>query len=281
MRKLLIITVILLLSGCTTKFAYKNLDWIASWYIGDYIQLTEEQEAIVDQNLAIWLAWHKQEELPRYLADLNALTSDIRHQQLNLEKLTFHVEAIKQHWQRIKDKLVPDLVLLAPLLSDQQVSYLFEKLDEKNAEEREEIETGLALSPERQQNDAIKRYKENLTRWLGKPSPEQETLVIDVYSQLQPNDLLWLEYRKNYQAELKTLFEQSDRGEQFSENLFQLLIEPEVFRSLALNRTNDENALNFKLFLLDVTELTTEKQREKLVNEINKFAEDVDVLMQK
>jgi hypothetical protein len=280
-RSLLIITVILILTGCTTKFAYKNLDWIASWYIGDYIQLTEEQEAIIDQKLTIWLAWHKQEELPRYLADLNALTSDISTQQLNLEKLTFHVEAIKQHWQRIKTKLVPDLVLLAPLLSDQQVSYLFEKLAEKNAEQREEIEAVLTLSPERQQSDAIKRYKENLTRWLGKPSPEQETLAIDVYSQLQTNDLLWLEYRKSYQVELKKLFEQPDRGEQFTGKLFQLLSEPEVFRSQELNRTNDKNALNFKLFLLDVTALATEKQREKLVNEINEFAEDVDVLMQK
>jgi len=130
-RNLLIITVILILTGCTTKFAYKNLDWVASWYISDYVQLTEEQEAVVDEKLAACLAWHKREELPRYLVDLNALTSDISQQRLNLEKLTFHVDAIKQHWQSIKTKLVPDLVLMSPLLSEQQVSYLFEKLDKK------------------------------------------------------------------------------------------------------------------------------------------------------
>ena len=281
MRKLLIITVILIVSGCTYKFAYRNLDWLAYCYIDDFILLTAEQKSIVDQKLAHWLAWHKQEELPRYLANLNELTTDISTQQLSIDKLTYHQEAITQHWVRMKAKLVPDLVLMAPLLDSQQVAYLFEKLDKKNAKEREEIDESLALSPKQQRDIAIKKYNENLTRWLGKLTPEQETLAVDMYSQLRPNDVLWLEYRKRYQAELKKIFEQPDRGDAFSKNLFQLLIEPDVFRGEKLNKINAENSVNFKTFLLKINTIATEKQREKLIKEINKFARDADTLMQK
>lgn len=71
MKNLLAIFVFLLLSGCSSQFAYNNLDWLAYWYIDDYIDFTAEQEVIVDQKLITWLDWHKQQELPRYLSDLN------------------------------------------------------------------------------------------------------------------------------------------------------------------------------------------------------------------
>ena len=148
-------------------------------------------------------------------------------------------------------------------------------------EEREEIEAVLALSPEQQENDAVKGYKENLIRWLGEPRPEQETLAIDLYNQLQPNDLLWLKYRESYQAELRELFEEPDRGEQFSKELFQLLIDPEVYRSQALNRTIDQNIQKFKLFLLNTFAYTTEKQRNMPVKEIEEYIEGLVGMMQK
>jgi hypothetical protein len=278
-KKFLVIIFILTISGCSSSLAYKNLDWLAYWYIDEYIQLTEEQKAIVDQNLTIWLAWHRQQELPRYLANLNELTSDIVSQQFSIEKLTYHQEILLQHWQRMKAKLVPDLVLMAPLLSAQQVSELFATLDKKNAEEREEIQEKFALSLKQQQNNAEKRYNKNLTRWLGKLTSEQETVTAEKESYLQPNDILWLEYRERYQTELKTLFEQADRSKPFNEQLFQLLMAPEVFRSNKLNQINADNSARFKFLLLTVHKMTTAKQRKKLVREINEFAKDTSALM--
>jgi len=106
-------------------------------------------------------------------------------------------------------------------------------------------------------------------------------LAIDLYNQLQPNDLLWLKYRESYQAELRELFEEPDRGEQFSKELFQLLIDPEVYRSQALNRTNDKNIQKFKLFFLNTFAYTTEKQRNMPVKEIEEYIEGLVGMMQK
>lgn len=279
-KTFLIIIALILVSGCSSKFAYKNLDWLAHWYIDDYILLTEEQRIIVDEKIAIWLAWHQQEELPRYLADLNRLTADIDGQQLNFARLDGHQDAIKQHWARMKAKLVPDLVLMAPLLDRQQVSYLFEKLEKRNAKERQEIDHILALSPQQQRDKAVIKYKKNLSRWLGDLTPEQEVLAANMHDQLQDNDALWLEYRKRYLAELKVLFEQPERGDEFSEKLFQLMIEPDTYRSDELNRMNAENAVNFKKVLLAINNTATKGQREKLITKINKYARDAEALIQ-
>jgi hypothetical protein len=279
-KNFLIIIALLLVSGCSSKFAYKNLDWLAHWYIDDYILLTEEQRVVVDQKIAIWLAWHQQEELPRYLADLNKLTADINNRQLSFAKLEAHQDVIKQHWVRMKAKLVPDLVLMAPLLDSHQVTYLFEKLDKRNVEEREEIDEKLALSPKQQEDAAVKKYKKNLTRWLGDLTSEQKTLVGDMYSQLQDNDALWLDYRQRYQAELKAVFEQPDRSDSFSEKLFELMMEPDVFRSDELNEMNAKNAVNFKKVLLAINNIATEQQRENLITEINRYALDAEALIE-
>jgi uncharacterized protein YeaO (DUF488 family) len=279
-KNFLIIAALLLISGCSSKFAYKNLDWLAHWYIDDYILLTEEQRVVVDQNIAVWLAWHQQEELPRYLAGLDELIADIGNRQLSFTKLVAHQETIKQHWARIKAKLVPDLVAMAPLLNRQQVDYLFTKLDKRNSEEREDINQQSALSSRQQEETAVAKYRKNLMRWLGDLTPEQEILAVDMYNQLQDNDALWLDYQQRYQADLKAVFEQPDRGDTFKATLFELMIAPETFRSEELNAVNAKNALSFKKVLLAIDNTATQRQREKLITEINKYARKVGSLIQ-
>ena len=279
-RNFLIITAFILVSGCSSKFAYNNLDWLAHWYIDDYILLTDEQRIVVDQKIARWLTWHRQEELPRYLTDLNKLIADIDNQQLSFAKLDAHQDAIKQHWIRMKTKFVPDLVLMAPLLDRQQITYLFEKLNKKNAEERETIKKSLALEPKQQAAAAVRKYKKSLARWLGELTLEQETLAVNMYDQLQDNDALWLEYRQQYQIEIKAIFEQPDRGDNFNARLSRLMMEPEVFRSDELNIMNTENATNFKKVLLAINKSTTQQQREKLIVKISQYAFDAEALIQ-
>ena len=69
------------LGGCSTKFAYNNIDWLIYWYIDDYIELTPKQEQAFDEKLSGWLEWHKQQELPQYLSHIDELVSDIQTQQ--------------------------------------------------------------------------------------------------------------------------------------------------------------------------------------------------------
>jgi hypothetical protein len=268
-----------MLSACSNTLVYKNINWLIQWYVDDYIAFTAQQEVIFDQKLTAWLDWHKKEELPRYLRDINEFTDHIDKQKMDFTKLTIHQKAMEQHWQRIKTKVTPDLVEMAPTLSQQQITQLFEKLDEKNQQTYDDIKQIQALTPEQQEREAIARYQDNMEGWIGKLSPEQEQLAANLYYEFKPNDILWLQYRQRYQSALKTLLEQADTNPQFKEDLFQLLMHPEPFRGQQLNQSNAENSATFKQFLLALDNTLSDEQRKTLIEEIQTFAKDAETLI--
>ncbi len=274
MKKIIVIGLVLLLSGCSTKFVYKNLDWLVYWYVDDFVELSDEQERMVDVKLATWLEWHKNTEIPKYIAHLNELSDDIRMQQISLDKMDYHQQKAAEHWTRLKAKIIPDLVEMAPMLTQEQVDSMFKEIGEMNKDEEKERQERIAKSPEQRKKRSIKRNIKNLERWLGDITSEQESLVENMYGQYHSNGELWREYRVRYQAELRSLFNKRDRGDEFKAKLNRLLMQPEEYRSELLNQRNDENRNTYKTFLLAVDALATDEQRTHLLSEIGDFVED-------
>jgi len=278
-KKIIFILFLLSLSGCTTKFAYKNLDWIAYWYIGGYIDFTDRQEEMFDQELTAWLSWHQQEELPLYLNHLNELSKDISEQKLSFERLTYHQQKLLEHWFRLKTQIIPGLVSIAPLLRKSQVAELFKEIHQKNDERSEELARILQKSASQQKKIALKKRSKSLKRWLGNITGEQEKLIDSNYGQYHANHKLWLAYRVRYQIAVRTLFEQPDRDKKFQSALSELLMHPEVFKGTILTQRNDENSIKLKIFLLSLETTFTNKQRKYMVEELMDFSEDItDIL---
>lgn len=264
----------LFISGCSTKFVYRNLDWLAYWYLDDFIELTDEQEEIVDVKLNSWLDWHKQNELPQYIKQINEIVSDVRTQQLSLAKIDEHQEKARGHWVRFRDHIVPDLVELSPILDEEQVTYLFAALEKENEKREKELNKISKKDPKKR---AAKQLKNNIKQakdWLGSLTDEQEKLIENTLPQYQPEAMLWLEYRRAYQSALRTLFSNNDRGEEFKLKLNALLLNPEQYRSDELSKRNDHNSEIYKNFLLSLLALSTEKQRERFADGANEYAED-------
>ena len=136
------------------------------------------------------------------------------------------------------------------------------------------------MSPEKRKKEVVKRNQKNLKRWLGKLNTEQETLIENMYGEYHSNGELWSEYRQRYQGELRALFAAPDRGPDFKASLHKMLMYPHDYRSDLLNQRNDENGQKYKSFLLAIDALTTEKQREHLIDEIGDFVEDLNDLIQ-
>ncbi len=60
-RNFLLVMLLLTLVGCSsTTFIYNRLDFILPWYLDDYVDLNNEQDAFLDEQLAPFLpgtAW--------------------------------------------------------------------------------------------------------------------------------------------------------------------------------------------------------------------------------
>jgi hypothetical protein len=90
---------------------------------------------------------------------------------------------------------------------------------------------------------------------------------------------LWSQYRVRYQAELRTLLNDTDRGESFKAKLTELLMEPEKYRGELLKQRNIENSNKYKEFLLAADTLVSEDQRKHLLEEIAEFVDDLNDLV--
>lgn len=280
MKKFVILFAVLLLAGCSTKFAYKNADWLVHWFIDDYVDMTRDQKRQFDDNFERWMAWHRETQLPLYLLHFEELSEDICTQNISIDRMEYHQEKARDHWVRLRAHLAPDLAKLASNLSQAQVNTLFEKLEEQNLEEEKERAERAEQNPEKRKDRWVKRNKGNIKNWLGRLSDEQENLIENHYGKFLSNGDMWISYRRNYQAALKALFDAPERDEVFEQKLIELLNNPEAFRSgemLARSVSNEEAS---KQYLLSLFTLTTDKQRQHMIKELNGWRDDVVELMQ-
>lgn len=281
MKKLVITLSALLLTACSTSFTYNNLDWLVYWYLDDYIDLTDEQKQKVDPKLNEWLTWHRKHELPLYLAHFSELTQDIRAQQLSTSTLDKHQALFEQHWQRLKARIVPDLVMLAPELSKAQIDHMFRVLTEENQVAKQDHERRLTRSKIQQENLWLAERTKRLSRWLGPLSNSQRQLLEQSYQQYQDTQGLWIDFKIDYQHTLKhhlLVFSQVQTQAQ-RRALEALLLDPDTLKDPSLVNKSQANLAMFKGLISELNQNITTKQRQHLIDEVTDIAQDIEALL--
>lgn len=277
MKKHCLILLFILLTGCSTKFAYKNADWLAYWYVDDYVSLNDAQEDLLDEHLKTWLDWHKNSELPAYIAHLKQIKIDIEQGNITPARIAYHNDKVIAHWHSVRAEIVPDLVSLAPNLSEKQVNTLFVELAEK---EKEKQKKRAKLSDEKRQKRWFTRTEKSLENWLGDITSSQNKMVKSLYLAQSPSSHLWSNYRARYQTSLKSVLLNIVSGGNDRGKLKSLLLNPERFRSDELNKLNEQNRQSYHDFLYGVFLSLTEKQKQHLLSEIDDLIDDISELSQ-
>jgi len=269
---------VLLLGGCSAKFAYNNASWLVYWYIDDYVELNNDQEDMFDVMLERWLTWHKNEELPKYQRHLNDIISDLETNNINEQTIAAHRERGRQHWIRSRTHVAPDLVTLGKTLSSEQITELFLNLEEENIEDEEEINETLALSEQDRIDEWTEKNQKNIKKWTGRLSKEQQELIASFYHKFDSTGQHWLAYKREYQQQLKGVFELQERDEAFEKSLYSLIVDPERFRTQTFQTAMETNTQASTEYMLALLAITTDKQLKKVVEEIAEYKEDVIAL---
>ena len=277
MKKPCLVLLFILLTGCSTKFAYKNADWLAYWYVDDYVSLNDAQEDLLDEHLKTWLDWHKKSELPAYIAHLKQIRKDIEQGNVTPARIAYHNDKVIAHWHSVRTEVVPDLVALAPNLSEKQVNTLFEELIEQEKEKQEKREK---LSDEKRQKRWFTRTNKSLENWLGDITMSQHKMVKSLYLGQSPTSHLWSDYRARYQASLKTVLLNIVSEGKGKDKLKILLLNPESFRSDELNKLNEQNRQSYHDFLYGVFLSLNDNQKQHLLGEIDDLIDDISELSQ-
>ncbi|WP_026374752.1 DUF6279 family lipoprotein [Aestuariibacter salexigens] len=276
-RVIFIFCSVLMLSACSSKMAYNNLDWLVYWYVDDFVELSDQQKDIADEKLLAWLQWHRQEELLAYRQHLEELKRDVQSQVVTAEQWQAHFERGRAHWLRLRDKVVPGLVDMAPLLSDEQVEALFSALEEENIEREEDRFEG---SDEERIEERSKDMLKQLRNYIGRPTDKQKQLVNEYAAQMRSNYDNWIAYRRTIQQRAKALMLSRHDDPEFSKKLTQLMMDTDAFRSSQMQENSEHNGTLYQQMLEQMFLTLTEKQKRHVVGEIDDLIDDLSDLIE-
>ena len=197
-----VVIALFLVSACSsTTYVYNRLDFLLPWYMDDYVDLTAEQEAYLDELLVPFLAWHRAQELPVYLTALNNI-EDSLDSPLTAEIVETLFTNFESAWLRLQSEGLTQLLDLGARLSDEQIAAFLEALWEQQREFEEEY---LERDEEEFFEDNDDNTRDTFQDYLGKLSDDQKQWVRDGSRRLLRSDQVWLKERAQWLTELGIL----------------------------------------------------------------------------
>lgn len=266
------------LAGCSSTFAYNNLDWLLYWYLDDYVELDKNQKKLFDVKLGGWLEWHRKEELVNYQQQLITLKSRLNEGPLNAEQWLMEFDTALSHWHRLRAETGPELIDFSANLTDNQINQLFKELEEKNLEREEDR---VDSSEEERLEDQIDDTQDQIKGAIGKLSKKQKAMIAKYAPEFKSNFDNWMQYRRAIQAHTKELMLSRNDNANYKQELSQILFQPETFQSQAYRDTSDYNRQLFAALLADINLTLSPKQSTKLNKKIDNIVEDLDELIYK
>jgi hypothetical protein len=151
-----------MISCSLVKTAYNNAPALIAWRLDHYFDFSAAQKAKLKPALQDLHAWHRKNELPRYVSLLGEIHDDLNHE-LSAQTACQRIESIKSNVQTLQTKIIPIIVDVAETLSDKQLQHLQKKLEKRNQEWKEEwwqetIEEQREVRLEKSQDFAEKVY---------------------------------------------------------------------------------------------------------------------------
>lgn len=274
----LVLSCTFLLSGCTVKFVYNQLDWVIPWYFNNYLDLKDEQRDMLKEIVDRQLAWHRENELPRYAQFLNESAIYVEDG-FTKEELLSQNEKMQGIWDDLIEHILPDAVMLMSTLSEDQLEHLYEKLDD-NMEEY--IDDYIEVGDEKVRKRHAKDTKRVFKFLVGSVNDEQK----DIIKHWAENEYVsmeqeFLEYQKRWQAKYRLALAQRSNKAFLTEEFEILFKEPESLWGPGYQEKVDRNTEVSQNLFIKLDQKLTQNQREKLLSKLNAYSQDFIELSRK
>lgn len=256
---LLIISLVLLISGCSTRLAYNYLDWWLDWTIEDYVSLNDEQQRHTKAAIDRLHLWHRHQQLPLYATYLDGLGSAITSESLTQEQLNTLLDDGYDLWTNLLNELLNDSSQLLSSLSDEQTEELFANIEKY--QEKEFAEKYVANDMEKLKQRSLKSRQEFFKTWLGPLSKDQQALISHWHQQSKPFGPTALTQRRQWRQEFAELLAQRS-AEHFAPQLAEMLhYPPERWVPEYREQVKHNQTINQQLIMALHASLTEKQKR--------------------
>lgn len=269
-------------ASCSTKIAYNNLDWIASWYIDDYVTLTNDQENDFEARIESFLSWHRKTELQNYVIQIKYIQIDLKNgiTQSNIDN---YLESLKSFLQVVLVKTEPDFIKLAYSLTDQQVAEFLAQFEQQN---RDKIDKYQGLSIVQRLDNRLKKVEERVASFTGKLNTEQKRLLNNTNKQLLPAFEQRMQFRRDWANAISAayiirsdaLLGSEDKKKAFALALRRPILQANTLRSEAYLTIQEHNQALWVNMLTELIISLDEQQLAHLNAKLDNIIKDLQAL---
>lgn len=271
--KLALVLSLLLLAACSgTTFIYNRLDFLIPWYVDDYVDLNRIQKTSLDELLQPYLKWHRQEELPRYLATLIEIEQNLESeiQASNVAHLFLQFE---DAWTRLETATLEWMMTLGDQLSDEQIDEFLASLQKQQHEYEEEF---LPRTEEDYFDENYDNLVDSFQNYLGRLDKSQRAILKLATADFQRFDAAWLSERAAWLQRLAGLL-QREAG--WQQRLLDAIAEREAQTSPDYLVRYEHNVGLVRQSIVEVLNSRTEKQDKRLRKKLTHLREDLETLI--
>jgi hypothetical protein len=271
-RLWIVALLLVFLAGCSsTRFAYNRLDLLVPWYLGDYVTLDRDQGRLLKAELQPFLDWHRQQELPRYIALLDRVEGKL-DRQLTAEDMVLLTGEAELAIYRLQDRALDWMLALGEELRDEQMAEFIAGLQEQQAEYEEKY---LERDDAGFRSDSCERLQDNARKYIGRLQREQKAALAAACDDMRRSDGLWLEARSQWIARLERILQ---REPGWQDALREALVQRGETVSEDYRSTYDHNARVIQLAVVGLLNSRSERQDAHLRRELGKLRRDLAAL---
>jgi hypothetical protein len=158
-----------IVSCSLVKTAYNNAPEAMHWWLDDYFDFTESQNATLKPALHALHDWHRQTQLPLYVEMLQKIQNDLSKETIEPSTVCESMNTMQDFMQNLQLESSSTIIEIAPLLSDKQLSYFQKKLQKRTLKWKSEW---LQETREEQIEARLEKtidYAEKVYGYLSKP----------------------------------------------------------------------------------------------------------------
>lgn len=254
-------SLLLTLGACSrVGLAYRNLDMIIPWSLGDYLEMSDEQRAFFDERLDEHLLWHCSQELPRYRDWLASLQQMSSSEELDPQQMQARFDEAREAVDAIAQQITPTTIELLRDLDDAQVRQLEDALRKDIDERRKEH-----LQPplDKQIAGRAERMEKRLATWYGRLTSAQKTRVRQWSEALGNQNQQWIDNRAQWHALLLQTLQTRDQAD-FPERISALMQQRQQYWTPEYRRIFAAAEVQARELLRDVHLMAEPRQRAHL-----------------
>jgi hypothetical protein len=208
-RLALLLAAGLVLQSCSAvRLGYGNADSLVRWWVDQYVNMSPEQDTLARERLVRIHAWHRQTQLPDYVAVLRQSQKLVAGQP-NAADLLALGDGMIHLGRTLAEQTTPDIADFLATLVPEQIERMTERLADKNLEYAREA--NLADGEAGQRKARYTRLLERVEYWFGNFSSEQKTALRRMIDGQSTGSQFWYDERLRRQREWLSLARQVQR----------------------------------------------------------------------